>query len=179
MSTGRTGQCIATHPRPPQLLAPCHPTQHGPRQRVGHVKKCSPKAASLWPLLAHIWPEIDQKWPENGHVSGRFRIGPQKTAHPGGQSAAWPKSGPEMGRFWSRCVRNRIRPFSGAKTGPFPAQKGPKNGRNHSGSGPLAQIWSQRGQNWLIFWPEGLRAHPANGPTSGCSSKWTSEHVLS
>jgi hypothetical protein len=101
VSAGRWCQCIATRPRPPQLLAPCHPTLHGARPGAGEVKKCSPKAARLWPIPSRFWPILAWKRAENGRIRQRFRALTAQLV-PSGTSLAQetrnvPASGPKTG----------------------------------------------------------------------------------
>jgi hypothetical protein len=163
VSAGRTGQCIATRPRPPQLLAPCHPAVHGARQGAGDVKKCSPKAANSWQLLAHFWSLCGQNWSKTGHERPRIPAGISEISLPGAQPASWPKLGPNLGHIRPKCGQSVSGAASDFLWGPKRGHFWPKNGPKMAGTTrppgrwPISGQWVTKSGPMLANWTCGGR----------------------
>lgn len=95
--------------------------------------------------MAHKWP------PRGGRFGAWAAENSAADRRNGCLAQKWPKNGPFPAQFRSRRVRNRIRLILGSKTGPFPAQKGPKNGWILGVCGLLAHLRPETGQKWPVF----------------------------
>ena len=110
--TGRTGQCIATRPRPPHLLAPCLGLRVAAARSPAMEKNAARRLQSRGPFTARCWSRSDQKWPIVDRAEGRNDL---RNAHRALPDTPKRTSGPVMAHFWAKSGQI----VSWAADGPF------------------------------------------------------------